>query len=65
MNLILGMRERGGDEIREHKWFSKLDWEFLRKKEVEAPWVPEIKGATDAHYFEEDDEEEERIVKYK
>lgn len=59
----LGMGEGGGDDIRAHKWFAKMEWEKLRKKEIPAVWVPEISDPTDTKYFD-DDEEEEPIVHY-
>lgn len=29
-------------EIKEHPWFKDFDWEMLRKKEMKAPFVPNV-----------------------
>lgn len=29
-------------EIKEHPWFKDFDWEMLRKKEMKAPFIPNV-----------------------
>jgi len=60
----LGCRKDGAEEIFRHRWFASVDWAALQRKEVPAPWLPELAADDDARYFEsyedeEDDDEEE------
>jgi len=34
-------------EIKSHPYFSSINWEKLEKREVEAPWKPDVSGAAD------------------
>jgi serine/threonine-protein kinase RIM15 len=40
----------GGEEIRNHDWFSDIDWEMLR--ETEASFVPAPENPEDTEYFD-------------
>lgn len=51
--------------ILDHRWFATMDFEKLRKKELEAPWVPELKDDKDTSNFYEYDEEEEQYAPYR
>ncbi|KAK7449825.1 hypothetical protein VKT23_013301 [Stygiomarasmius scandens] len=43
----LGCRpdEQGMEDIRQHPWFSTLDWPSLERKELQPPFVPDMKQA--------------------
>ncbi|KAJ3411469.1 hypothetical protein HDV05_002158 [Chytridiales sp. JEL 0842] len=42
----LGSKQSGGDRrVRDHPWFSKIDWAKLEAKELPAPFVPDSKKA--------------------
>ena len=45
-------REANVAEIRKHAWFADFDWLKLRRKEMAAPIVPEIKSERDRSNFE-------------
>jgi protein kinase A len=54
----------GGDlDLREHPWFSVIDFGKLYRKEIKAPWVPNITSPFDAANFEEWDEQEKKNLK--
>lgn len=38
--------------IREHRFFRPIDWEALERKELEAPFVPNVKSAVDTDNFD-------------
>ena len=38
--------------IKSHNFFKDIDWENLRKKEINPPYIPEIIGDTDITHFE-------------
>ena len=42
--------KNGVDEIKNHKFFDKLDWDHLR--ELQAPFIPELKNEYDTKYFD-------------
>lgn len=56
--LVVRQTERLGsfvgaaDDIKRHPWFKELDWEALAKKEMDAPWKPEIKDTLDVSNFD-------------
>jgi serine/threonine protein kinase len=39
--------------LREHDWFKGLDWAKLLKFEIEAPFIPKLKGLRDTRFFKE------------
>ena len=41
-----------------HPYFGELDLEELNKKKITAPYVPEVKGASDESNFKTDDNDE-------
>lgn len=47
-----GCLARGDMDIRDHVWFSAIDTEKLLKKEIPAPWIPQIKDPLDASHFD-------------
>jgi serine/threonine protein kinase len=48
----LGSLAGGLQEIYAHSWYTGMDFAALRRKEVEAPWTPEIKDPLDTSKFE-------------
>jgi len=57
----LGCLKGGSRDIKNHKWFTGLDWDVLRAKTEPAPFQPPIKDSLDTSNFdpwEEPDDEE-------
>jgi len=48
----LGSLANGAKDITRHPFFDTMDWKKLSRKEIEAPWVPEVKDPFDARHFE-------------
>lgn len=40
------------DEIKNHPWFEKVNWNAILEKKYDAPFVPKIKSDEDLRYFE-------------
>ncbi|KAF9100022.1 camp-dependent protein kinase catalytic subunit [Mortierella sp. AD031] len=58
----------GCHDIRNHAWFEGVDWSMVLRREIAAPFVPDVKWDGDASCFgfypeEEDDEEETKASK--
>lgn len=60
-NSRLGSGPRGNVEIMSHDWFNAINLKRLRKKEIEAPWMPEIKDEFDASNFSEYEPEDVQL----
>ncbi|XP_066254913.1 cGMP-dependent protein kinase, isozyme 1-like isoform X2 [Euwallacea similis] len=58
----IGCQINGIKDIQQHPWFSKLDWEKLRKQKLEPPIRISLTGRTDTRYFENFDESREQVV---
>lgn len=52
-----GNLRNGVKDIKDHRWFSTLDWSALLAGKVAAPYVPKIKGEGDTSNFEDYDEQ--------
>mmetsp|Transcript_29903 Transcript_29903/g.27378 ORF Transcript_29903/g.27378 Transcript_29903/m.27378 type:complete len:111 (+) Transcript_29903:878-1210(+) len=39
-------------EIKRHEFFKKIDFTKLQRKEVKAPFIPDLKGPKDLKYFD-------------
>jgi len=39
-------------EIKKQPFFEGIDWEKLKKKEIEAPFKPKLSGNKDLRYFD-------------
>lgn len=48
----LGCKSKGSDEIKNHKWFSNIDWKLLFNKEMKPPFKPILKSEFDTSYFD-------------
>ncbi|KAI1623629.1 protein kinase A [Exophiala viscosa] len=60
----LGNLHGGPAEIKNHPWFAEVTWERLVKKDIDAPYVPPVKGgAGDASQFDKYPEETEEYGK--
>lgn len=49
----LGSLARGDLDIRDHQWFNDIDFPKLFRKELETPWVPNIKDPFDVSQFDD------------
>lgn len=60
----LGNLLHGSDDIKRHKWFAEVNWERLERKDIEAPYVPPVRGGVgDASQFDRYPEEAEDYSK--
>ncbi|KAJ9511424.1 hypothetical protein QJQ45_029916, partial [Haematococcus lacustris] len=48
----LGSGPAGAEDIRRHKWFSKLDWNALMQRKLQAPIRPKIRNPLDTSNFD-------------
>jgi protein kinase A len=57
----LGNLRAGSNDIKHHKWFQEVNWERLVRREIEAPYIPPVKGGVgDASQFDRYPEEQEQ-----
>jgi protein kinase A len=47
-----GNMVRGARDVRGHRWFHGVDWDALLRKQLNAPFVPDVKSAGDAAHFQ-------------
>lgn len=60
----LGNLHGGSQDVKNHPWFAEVTWERLVKKDIDAPYVPPVKGgAGDASQFDKYPEESEEYGK--
>ena len=59
----LGSLARGINEIYAHQWYSGINFAELRRKEITAPWLPQINDPLDKSNFENWDHLEDRTLK--
>ncbi|EME44918.1 hypothetical protein DOTSEDRAFT_70835 [Dothistroma septosporum NZE10] len=56
----LGNLHGGSKDVMQHLWFAEVTWERLGKKDIDAPYVPPVRGgAGDASLFDKYPEETE------
>ena len=48
----LGSLARGSKDLYRHLWFSEVNFDRLKAKEIRAPWIPRIKDSLDCTNFE-------------
>lgn len=48
----LGCLSRGDCDVRDHPWFSIIEVDLLLKKQIPAPWKPNISDVLDVQHFE-------------
>ena len=58
-----GCLKRGAMDIKDHPWFSGINWRHLDYKKIDAPWIPEISDPLDTSNFD-DYEEDDSIEPY-
>lgn len=47
-----GNLKNGAEDIKNHKWFSGVDFVRVSNRQVRAPYVPNIRGEGDASHFD-------------
>jgi hypothetical protein len=56
----LGPLVGGSGDVMQHAWFAEVTWDRLQKKDIDAPYVPPVRGgAGDASLFDKYPEETE------
>lgn len=50
----LGSGLTGGEEIKRHAWFERVDWDAILDKRIKPPFVPKIKSELDVSNFDEE-----------
>lgn len=45
------MLKNGPDDVKQHRWFAKIDWKGLLAKKIPMSYKPPIKGAGDTANF--------------
>jgi protein kinase A len=56
----LGNLVGGSRDVMNHRWFAEVTWERLAKKDIDAPYVPPVRGGVgDASQFDRYPEETE------
>ena len=56
----LGNLHGGSKDVMQHPWFAEVTWERLAKKDIDAPYVPPVRGGVgDASLFDKYPEETE------
>eukprot|EP01121_Diplochlamys_sp_Union-15-3_P009082 TRINITY_DN2450_c0_g2_i3.p1 TRINITY_DN2450_c0_g2~~TRINITY_DN2450_c0_g2_i3.p1 ORF type:complete len:421 (-),score=96.71 TRINITY_DN2450_c0_g2_i3:80-1342(-) len=69
-SLLEGLLERDvnkrfrAEQVRVHPFFKDIEWEKLYKREIEAPWKPGVKSATDISQIDEYFTKEEAVDSY-
>jgi protein kinase A len=56
-----GNLRNGVADIKNHKWFSSIDWIAVYQKKLDAPFHPKVKGPGDPSNFDDYDEEPLKI----
>ncbi len=54
----LGSGPTGTDEIKSHRWFSRIDWKALEARLLPAPIMPRLKSLLDTSNFDDFDDAE-------
>ena len=57
----LGNLHGGSKDVMQHPWFAEVTWERLARKDIDAPYVPPVRGGVgDASQFDKYPEETEK-----
>ena len=57
----LGNLHAGSKDVMNHAWFAEVTWDRLARKDIDAPYVPPVKGGVgDASQFDKYPEETEQ-----
>lgn len=54
----LGCSANGSEDVKNHSWFSGVNWDILSRKLIQAPFTPPVRHAGDTNNFEEYPEED-------
>jgi len=60
----LGVVKGGAKLIKKHAWYKDFDWDKLVKREIKAPFVPNIKSDIDISNFDDYGDDEDEIQPY-
>lgn len=52
--LRLGSGQRDASEIKEHTFFSDVDWRLLATGNMPPPWIPTFAGSVDTSQFDQE-----------
>lgn len=56
----LGNLHGGSEDVKNHPWFAEVTWDRLARKDIDAPYVPPVRGGQgDASQFDKYPEERE------
>ncbi|KAG0643556.1 kinase-like domain-containing protein [Tuber brumale] len=56
----LGNLLHGSSDIKQHQWFAEVNWDRLAKRDIEAPYVPPVRGGVgDSSQFDRYPEEQD------
>lgn len=45
------MLKNGAEDVKQQKWFNKIDWKMLLSKKISMSFKPQIKGPGDTSNF--------------
>lgn len=48
----LGCQSGGTDDIKGNEWFQGVDWNLVKFKRIQPPWIPELTSTDDMQYFD-------------
>lgn len=57
-----GNLSRGALDVKEHRFFAKINWSLIQDKKIEAPYKPEISSESDTSNFSSYSSAEDQIV---
>ncbi|EKX33409.1 hypothetical protein GUITHDRAFT_160289 [Guillardia theta CCMP2712] len=57
----IGNLKGGADDVKKHKWFKGLSWDYILRKQIPAPIVPKIRHAADTSNFEQYQDDDEQV----
>ena len=60
----LGNIQGGAATVRQHEWFTDVNWDDVYYRRLQGPIVPHLKGPTDARNFDEYEPESENRERY-
>ena len=48
----LGCLSGGTEDIKKNEWFQGVDWNLVKFKRIQPPWIPELTSIEDIQYFD-------------
>lgn len=49
----IGCMKNGSQDVRNHPWFTGVDWNIVQAKKIQPPWQPDVRSETDFQYFDD------------